>query len=75
MTKREIAFKLGLYEKITLVLITALFSVFGYCVIHYKELDFIISVCAAIGALSLILALALFVALIFKELKNLRRLK
>lgn len=66
--------KLDLLKSLILAFITALFGIFGYALINYKKLDFVLSLGIIVGLLILILFLIFAILQFFKYLKELERL-
>lgn len=71
--KQKIKVKLDTLKTLIVVFMTALFGVFGYGVIHYKDLDLVLSIAVGVATVLLISTLCYLGMLFGKEFEKLEK--
>ncbi|WP_143428787.1 hypothetical protein [Helicobacter sp. 11S02596-1] len=73
--KEKIKLTIDLFKAIILALLTGLFGIFGYAVIHYKSIDTIQLIAIILGVGIIVLAFYLIVRYIIRQLDELEKIE
>lgn len=75
MSKKErVIARIDLLKVLIVAFLGALFAVFGYTALHYKEFDLALGILVGIGAILLIIGISVFIIIYEKKLDELEKL-
>ncbi|MGX3043916.1 hypothetical protein [Helicobacter sp. T3_23-1056] len=73
--KDKVKATLSFLQAVIICLITALFAIFGYAAIHYKDFDLVLGISVGLSVLLLVIVLCVFGTYFKKNLKKLEKMK